>query len=143
MDGGAWQATVHRVAESDTTEQLTHTLFSWTVLRIPASMRFPPTFLFWISWQKRLLAVGEAQTCCGWSDYQSLGKLSEKEKMVVCKSDCSISDHRCDHSLTSLFLKECVICIKGDWHSLGTWYILRYVLGWLFYLHLQMRKLRL
>ena len=27
MDRGAWQATVHRVAESDMTEQLTHTLW--------------------------------------------------------------------------------------------------------------------
>ena len=27
MDGGAWQATVHRVSESDTTEQLSLSLF--------------------------------------------------------------------------------------------------------------------
>ena len=26
MDKGAWQATVHKVTESDTTEQLTHSL---------------------------------------------------------------------------------------------------------------------
>ena len=62
--------------------------------------------------------------------------------MVVWQSDYSISDHRC-HSLISSFLKEYVICIKGDWHSLGTQDILRYVLGWLFYLHTWMRKLRL
>ena len=37
MDGGAWQATVHRVAESDTIERLTHTCTLLTVLSVQFS----------------------------------------------------------------------------------------------------------
>ena len=41
MDRGTWQATVHGVAESDTTEQLTHashTLY-YIFLALPSGMR--------------------------------------------------------------------------------------------------------